>query len=166
MAEYNWWDDRTVEDNDEHFCPILNDICYGDDVNCQKCEVSKVFKTDYKEGILSNIIDNGDKIDGYAYSYKTDSEGVPYINIDSVRCMLSKAKDVQRGHWIKKSEEYYRLWQDSGRSWDDMPYFVTGLKFACSCCFNQYDVNAEGVEEWDFCPKCGADMREPEPIKG
>lgn len=66
---------------------------------------------------------------------------------------------VRRGHWIEKSEEYYRLWQDSGRSWDDMPYFVTGLKFACSCCFNQYDVNAEGVEEWDFCPKCGADMR-------
>ena len=75
----------------------------------------------------------------------------------------SPAADVQpvkRGHWIEKSEEYYRLWQDSGRSWDDMPYFVTGLKFACSCCFNQYDVNAEGVEEWDFCPKCGADLRE------
>ena len=69
------------------------------------------------------------------------------------------AQPVKRGHWIEKSEEYYRLWQDSGRSWDDMPYFVTGLKFACSCCFNQYDVNAEGVEEWDFCPKCGADMR-------
>ena len=67
---------------------------------------------------------------------------------------------VKRGHWIEKSEEYYRLWQDSGRSWDDMPYFVTGLKFACSCCFNQYDVNAESVEEWDFCPKCGADMRD------
>ena len=79
---------------------------------------------------------------------------------------VSEMKPVKRGHWIEKSEEYYRLWQDSGRSWDDMPYFVTGLKFACSCCFNQYDVNAEGIEEWDFCPKCGADMREPEAIKG
>ena len=61
MAEYNWWDDRTVEDNDEHFCPVLNDICYSDDVNCQKCEVSKAFKADYKEGILSNIIDKFEK---------------------------------------------------------------------------------------------------------
>ena len=69
------------------------------------------------------------------------------------------AQPVKRGHWIEKSEEYYRLWQDSGRSWEDMPYFVTGLKFACPCCFNQYGVDKEGVEEWDFCPKCGADMR-------
>jgi hypothetical protein len=76
-----------------------------------------------------------------------------------------KTADVQpvkQGHWIEKAEEYYRLWQDSGRSWDDMPYFVTGLKFACSHCFKQYDVNAEGVEEWEFCPKYGADMREKE----
>ena len=75
---------------------------------------------------------------------------------------LIPAADVQpirRGRWIEKSEDFYKQWQDSGRSWDDMPYFVTGLKFACSCCFNQYDVNAEGVEEWDFCPKCGADLR-------
>ena len=78
--------------------------------------------------------------------------------IDEI-CATDVQPPVKRGHWIEKSEEYYRLWQDSGRSWDDMPYFVTGLKFACSCCFNQYDVNAEGVEEWDFCPKCGADMR-------
>lgn len=73
--------------------------------------------------------------------------------------------DVQiakQGHWIEKAEEYYRLWQDSGRSWDDMPYFVTGLNFACPHCFKQYDVNAEGVEDWEFCPKCGADMREKE----
>lgn len=63
------------------------------------------------------------------------------------------------GHWIEKSEEYYRLWQDSGRSWDDMPYFVTRLQFACSNCFDEFDINAEGVEYWDFCPHCGADMR-------
>ena len=85
---------------------------------------------------------------------------------DDIGIKSADVQPVKRGHWIEKSEEYYRLWQDSGRSWDDMPYFVTGLNFACSCCFNQYDVNAEGVEEWDFCPKCGADMREHEPIKG
>ena len=79
------------------------------------------------------------------------------------------AEDVQlvkHGHWIEKSEEYYRLWQDSGRSWDDMPYFVTGLQFACSNCFDEFEINAEGVEYWDFCPHCGSDNRKPEAIKG
>ena len=61
---------------------------------------------------------------------------------------------VKRGRWIKKAEDYYKAWQDSGRSWDDMPYFVTGLKFACSNCFEQFDVNAEGVEKWNGCPLC------------
>lgn len=67
------------------------------------------------------------------------------------------AADVQpirHGRWITKAEDYYKAWQDSGRSWDDMPYFVTGLKFACSNCFEQFDVNAEGVEKWNGCPLC------------
>ena len=168
MAEYNLWDDRTVEDNDEHFCPLLNDRCYASEVDCRDCEVqiegelkmSKIIDNEWLEkemteakidmpledvyrhikesylhhklernavflpkaelmalmciqkviaeneeeiSELPNIIDNGDKIDGYAYSYKTDSEGVLYINIDSVRAMLTKAADVQpirRGRWI------------------------------------------------------------------
>jgi hypothetical protein len=72
-----------------------------------------------------------------------------------------KAADVQpvkQGKWITKAEEYYKAWQDSGRSWNDMPYFVTGLKFACSNCFEQFDVNAEGVEKWNGCPLCLARM--------
>jgi hypothetical protein len=72
-----------------------------------------------------------------------------------------EAADVQpvkRGRWITKAEDYYKAWQDSGRSWDDMPYFVTGLKFACSNCFEQFDVNAEGVEKWNGCPLCLARM--------
>ena len=70
---------------------------------------------------------------------------------------FATAADVQpvkHGRWITKAEDYYKAWQDSGRSWDDMPYFVTGLKFACSNCFEQFDVNAEGVEKWNGCPLC------------
>lgn len=83
---------------------------------------------------------------------------VVMVGEEAAEAWNSRSDNNKHGHWIEKAEEYYRLWQDSGRSWDDMPYFVTGLKFACSHCFKQYDVNAEGVEEWDFCPKCGARM--------
>lgn len=82
--------------------------------------------------------------------------------ISTIQAMINvvgsvEAADVQsvkRGRWITKAEDYYKAWQDSGRSWDDMPYFVTGLKFACSNCFEQFDVNAEGVEKWNGCPLC------------
>ena len=72
------------------------------------------YERGYKDGMagaaLPNIIDNGDKIDGYAYSYKTDSGGVPYINIDCVRAMLAKAvQPVDR--WISVED---RLPEDDG----------------------------------------------------
>ena len=73
-------------------------------------------------------------------------------------CPLPDVQPVKHGRWITKAKDYYKAWQDSGRSWDDMPYFVTGLKFACSNCFEQYDVNAEGVEKWNGCPLCLARM--------
>lgn len=85
-------------------------------------------------------------------------------NADAMDILIDMpAADVQpvkRGSWITKAEDYYKAWQDSGRSWDDMPYFVTGLKFACSNCFEQFDVNAEGVEKWNGCPLCLARMKE------
>lgn len=42
MAEYNFWDDRTAEDNALNYCPILNDYCY--DMNkCDECEANQEF---------------------------------------------------------------------------------------------------------------------------
>jgi len=70
-------------------------------------EFEKGYEQGYKDGMigaaLPNVNDNGDKIDGYSYAYKTDSNGEPYIHIDSVRGMLKKADDVQpvrHGRWI------------------------------------------------------------------
>ena len=80
------------------------------------------------------------------------------ISVFVENMQTADVQPVKRGQWITKSEDYYKAWQDSGRSWDDMPYFVTGLKFACSNCFEQYDVNAEGVEKWNGCPLCLARM--------
>lgn len=119
---------------------------------------------------MAEYIDREELIKALETDYNSEWSGVEeyvegardeYDDVLKIVCQ-QKAADVQpvkRGHWIEKSEEYYRLWQDSGRSWEDMPYFVTGLKFACPCCFNQYGVDKEGVEEWDFCPNCGSDMR-------
>lgn len=63
-------------------------------------EYEKGYEQGYKDGMagatLPNVNDNGDKIDGYSYAYKTDSFGVPYIHIDSVRNMLKKAADVEQ----------------------------------------------------------------------
>jgi hypothetical protein len=59
-------------------------------------EFEKGYEQGYKDGMagaaLPNVIDNGDKIDGYDYAYKTDSNGEPYIHIDSVRSMLKELK--------------------------------------------------------------------------
>lgn len=74
---------------------------------------------------------------------------------------LMPAADVQpvkHGRWITKAENYYKAWQDSGRSWDYMPYFVTGKHIACSECFIEYDVCTEGIEHWTGCPCCLARM--------
>ena len=71
---------------------------------------------------------------------------------------IADVQPVKHGQWITKAEDYYKAWQDSGRRWYDMPYFVTGLNFACSNCFEQFDVNAEGVEKWNGCPLCLARM--------
>lgn len=72
-------------------------------------EFEKGYEQGYKDGMagaaLPNVNDNGDKIDGYGYAYKTDSRGEPYIHIDSVRNMLKKAADVQPvDRWISVDE--------------------------------------------------------------
>lgn len=100
------------------------------------------------------------------YHYRDrDKEHIVRDTIERLCLVLHEAPDadvqpVRRGRWITKAEDYYKAWQDSGRSWDDMPYFVTGLKFACSNCFEQFDVNAEGVEKWNGCPLCLARMKD------
>jgi hypothetical protein len=72
-------------------------------------EFEKGYEQGYKDGMagaaLPNVNDNGDKIDGYDYAYKTDSRGKPYIHIDSVRSMLKKAADVKPiNQWISIEE--------------------------------------------------------------
>lgn len=107
-------------------------------------EFEKGYEQGYNDGTagaaLPNVNDNGDKIDGYSYAYKTDSIGEPYIHIDSVRSMLKIAADVQperRGKWI--GDEVIQ----------------------CSIC--NFTLNGNAFERivrkyFKYCPNCGARM--------
>lgn len=106
------------------------------------------YEKGYKDGMtgaaLPNIIDNGDKIDGYAYSYKTDSNGVPHINIDCVRVILTKATDVQpvkHGQWENEYLDDDDVW------WAD-----------CTNCKNDSHSRYGRVSIYAYCPYCGAKM--------
>lgn len=58
MAEYNFWDDRTIECNDSMFCPVINEYCL--DQRCNECNEFKQFKAYYsKEENESGIQSNG-----------------------------------------------------------------------------------------------------------
>lgn len=107
-------------------------------------EFEKGYEQGYKDGMASaalpNVNDNGDKIDGYSYAYKTDSNGEPYIHIDSVRDMLKKTADVQSIKYGKAVKIF------------DNPY--TGKMFTtCSCCDAKINLKD------NFCRCCGADLR-------
>ena len=54
MAEYNWWDDRTVEENDDMMCPIINYPCPHE--NCGECEDYKAFIQYYRAKEILSII--------------------------------------------------------------------------------------------------------------
>lgn len=46
MVEYNFWDDRTTEENDDYWCPI--GCCYClDDRYCYECKDYKDFMSFY-----------------------------------------------------------------------------------------------------------------------
>lgn len=117
----------------------------------KKTEFQIGYEQGYKDGMagaaLPNVIDNGDKIDGYSYAYKTDSNGEPYIHIDSVRSMLKKAADVQavrHGHWIEEVREIgetFRLYQ---------------TYIHCSECGKEHYSGT--LPKPNFCDECGTRM--------
>lgn len=116
------------------------------------------YERGYKDGMagaaLPNVIDNGDKIDGYSYAYKTDSNGAPHIHIDSVRNMLNKAADVQpvkHGRWIEQ-----RHTPTNGYNYN-IPYST----YVCSSCGleihnDEYSKYVRGT--YTNCPVCTAKM--------
>ena len=115
-------------------------------------EFEKGYEQGYKDGTagaaLPNVNDNGDKIDGYNYAYKTDSRGEPYIHIDSVRSMLKKAADgqpVKRGRWIDCT-----FYDPCEKSWEQ------DFEFECSNCGHK--IYNKPNDNNLFCGHCSARM--------
>lgn len=114
---------------------------------------------------MDEYISRGDVLD-IVSQYCLDDDGScskadvdPREMLDEIEALPSAdVQPVKHGRWITKSDVFYIAWQESGRRWEDMPYFATGLNFACSNCFEKFDVNAEGVEKWNGCPLCLARM--------
>lgn len=79
-----------------------------------------------------------------AIAFFKDMNECTYGNLEAVE-MAIEALEQQpsKGHWIKTGDYY------TG-AYECLDYFE------CSCC------HEESLEEGDFCPNCGADMRESE----
>lgn len=109
-----------------------------------------MFDCIYRDEVKQKIEERMGCLDYVRILNKGDVETLKQIErskkvLGQIRCDIDdiRAADVQpvkHGKWITKAEEYYKAWQDSGRSWDDMPYFVTGEHIACSECFTEYNV--------------------------
>lgn len=65
------------------------------DWGCEECKAEHEqlleWLKDYQRLTEVGVVDNGDKIPGYSYTFITDINGVPYIHIDCVREMLEQA---------------------------------------------------------------------------
>lgn len=120
-------------------------------------EFEKGYEQGYKDGVagaaLPNVNDNGGKIDGYSYAYKTDSNGEPYIHIDSVRGMLKKSADVQpvkHGRWLN----HHAIWIDQPKI---EGWFVQAKCSECEKWAHVMNPYTKSVD-YECCPHCGARM--------
>ena len=53
--------------------------------------------------------------------------------------------------------------------WEEVPdWYDNDVHYRCSACNAEFylEVGTPEYNEYWYCPHCGADMREPEPIKG
>lgn len=128
-------------------------------------EFKKGYEQGYKDGTagaaLPNVNDNGDKIDGYDYAYKTDNRGEPYIHIDSVRNMLKKTADVQpidddNGHIIYIGRKAYLAENTIMEFMKKMDIIRDSLAYI----ENYFDTYAETIRQINACAGRCTDITE------
>ena len=99
---------------------------------------------------MSDLIDRQaalNAIDSYLSSFTAIDRNY-YEGLRDAKRLLDSAPSAQprpRGMWLPDNRNYYEE------------------RFVCSVCRKSYEVDTcIGDPTWDFCPGCGADMRQRE----
>lgn len=106
---------------------------------------------------MSRLID-GDEL---LTAFPIDDE--PTVTKSCVRMTIQYMPTIEpmrkRGKWIEDAKTFYETVNKKGGGVnEDTPYFTDNI--ACSECLALFSVIDNETERFDFCPNCGADMRE------
>lgn len=63
-------------------------------------------------------------------------------------------------HWIEDADTYYREMYAKGVTYDEMQFFTDGRDCACSACGEKLATDTERIEDYRFCPFCGAEAED------
>lgn len=78
-------------------------------------------------------------------------------------CAIENAPTIEErktGKWMEDAETYYKAVNEKGGGVDENTPYFTEDNIACSECLTMFSVIDNCTEDFDFCPKCGADMME------
>ena len=90
--------------------------------------------------------------DGHHFEMEKDTDGFWMPKGVKVDCLFIEAEEPKRGEWIpctKSGLALTELMRREGQKW---------YGYRCSNCDHIYKGNA--LTDCNFCPNCGADMRE------
>ena len=81
-------------------------------------------------------------------------------SVRAINSLPSAEPERKKGRWIEDAESFYKAVNEKGGGVDEnTPYFTDDI--ACPKCLAKFSVIDNETERFDFCPNCGADMREP-----
>lgn len=71
------------------------------------------------------------------------------------------ATSDRKTYWIETPEEYYAAAVAKGKRYEDTEYFYEKDHAACAECLHRFwHMQIEGIEDWRFCPVCGAEFED------
>ncbi|MBQ1779398.1 MAG: hypothetical protein IIZ93_14690 [Acidaminococcaceae bacterium] len=101
-----------------------------------------------------------------------DADAIPWIDLNgdnqhNIKLLITFADKVnkmptieerKRGKWIEDAETYYKAVNEKGGGVNEnTPYFTDDI--GCPECLSLFSVINNETERFDFCPRCGADLR-------
>ena len=103
----------------------------------------------------------------YHRAFETDGDTmwqsgcwVRYRAIEQVVKEQPTIEGRKTGRWIEDAETYYKAVNEKGYGVDENTPYFTEDDIACPVCFAMFSVIDNETERFDFCPGCGADLRE------